>query len=766
MSDSDSYEPDSGSEWESESESDLDDGALVIRSIERKTRSASRAVSASVKDEEDDFSTFDFAEYADDDMNPVARRDRVRSLQARLQAIPREALNAYNGLLVEMEKDVELKNMNEHPELLTVEQRHAVVWTATEKELFFNMLDRKGKNGIKEIAAAIPDKSELEVMHYIDCLHEGLVKQHVDNNQNATLLMGDYPGATEVSKECEEKLEEFAEIMSLKQEAESSWASRDRYHKFGIVTEATAKGLVKDDEVCPPLHGGIDKAINILNVPNWLQLSRKLFMNLGGKRVDDNWIYHKSYSAESPSMTGDALMDFYALTMSITRRLIQSSLFFSMARISAMKQMGEEIDEEIETVRTRDVRAAIETLNMKYDRGNTLVDFARRNGVLIQDIRNRKGWKPQVLDYDYVEELLALDDDEYDEYDGSGSGHSESEVEHGDNDYDGENEEEDEAEDPVEQTQAQAQVEEPVQELHNDASELDPQPQPQPQPQSQLEATMETSEEEEVQPKAVLSLVPSIETSALHSQPQSQSFQEAMPPFSQQTRRRRYSEGSYQSSQGEGEAAEAAAAAAAVAAAAEDQSSDAEEDHAAQMDLEYDRRSEFTLYQTLQLPIPPLLTKPVVAEEDLGEHSKKRPLVRRKRREDMVPWRDRTIYRAEWEEYGDSGSELENELQENRRKRRKIEAEDALSGGKDVDSEDYGAFSDSIDGVGAGEGDAMDIDPPQPRPTIAVELPKYGTPAWAAFLEKVTAQSEARAQAKAQDEAESQPQPPQTETQN
>ncbi|KAJ5665414.1 uncharacterized protein N7477_007862 [Penicillium maclennaniae] len=604
MSDSDSYEPDdSASEWESDSDSDLNDGAPVIRSIERKTRSSSRAVSLSVKDEEEDLSTFDFAEYADDDMNTDARQDRVRSLQARLQSIPLEALNAYNGLLVEMEKDVELKNMNEHPELLTVEQRHAVVWTATEKELFFNMLDRKGKNGIKEIAAAIPEKSELEVMHYIDCLHEGLVKQHVDNEQNATLLMGDYPGAAEVSKECEKKLEEIADIMCLKAEAENSWASRDRYHKYGIITEATAKGLCKDDEVCPPLHGGIDKALNILNVPVWLQLSRKLFMNLGGKRIEDNWIYHQSFSAESPSMTGDALMDFYALTMSITRRLIQSSLFFSMARISAMEQMGEEIDDEIETVRTRDVRAAIETLNMKYDRGNMLVDFARRNGILIKDIQNKKGWKPQVLDYDYVEELLTLDDDEYDEYEDSGSAYSEGEFENEDDNYNGGDEEEDEVQGQKDQDRTS-----------------EPKPYTEHQNSSESAATTENMKEK-AQPKTTAE--GTIKTPT--EQPQLQPHQQV------NTRSRRYSEGSYQSEEIEGEEGEAAAAAAAIAAAAEDQPSDAEEVHAERINQEYDRRSELHLWQTLQQPIPPLLSNPIVAEEDMGENSKDRPLIRRRR---------------------------------------------------------------------------------------------------------------------------------------
>ncbi|KAJ5191376.1 uncharacterized protein N7498_010361 [Penicillium cinerascens] len=738
MSDSSSYEPDdTGSDYESESDFDHDEHA--VRSIERKTRSNSRAVSVSVKDEQEDISTFDFAEYVGDDMNPDARQDRVRSLQARLQAIPRESINAYNKLLVEMEKDVALKNMDEHPELLTVEQYGAVIWTATEKELFFNMLDRKGKNGIKEIAAAIPTKSELEVMHYIDLLHEGLAKQHLQSEHNATLLMGDYPGAAEVSEECEEKLDELADVMCKKEEAESSWASRDRYHKYGIITEASARELV-EAEVNPPLRGGIDKAANVLNVPVWLQLSRKLFMNLGGRRVEDNWIYHKSFSAESPSMTGDALMDFYALTMSITRRLVQSSLFFAMSRVRAMEPMA---SEEIQSVRTRDVKAALDTLNMTYDRGNLLVDFARQNGILIKDIRNRKGWKPRVLDYDEVERILSLDDDEYEE---PGLGPFESEVDYDeDDDYDGEDEEEEDPEEKeeVDQPVEQAQGEEPAQKPQNH----------EPEPEPELES------ESEPQPPPPPQLEPELEAPLV--QPHLLATDQPLP------RQRRYSEGSYQSSSGE------------------EQDSDAEEVHAAHVDQEYDRREEVRLWQTLNQPIPPLLELPIVPEEEMGEDSKDRPFVVRRTREDMVDWRERTLYRAEWEEFGDIGSELEEDLQENRRKRRRIEAEEAAyRSGRESRSEQYDVFEDSEeedgqDQEGEGgqepvpisasvvnsdddEGDPMEVDEarpkptvvvespkpkrtvavasPKPKPTVAVELPKYGSAAWDAFLQKLTSQ--------------------------
>jgi hypothetical protein len=739
MSDSSSYEPDFGSEYESES--DFEHGAHVVRSIERKTRSSSRAVSVSVKDEEEDISAFDFGEYVDDDMNPDARQDRVLMFKDRLKAIPRESVNAYNNLLVEMEKDVALENMNEHPEILTVEQYGAVVWTATEKELFFNMLDRKGKNGIKEIAAAIPTKSELEVMHYIDLLHEGLINEHFQHQQNATLLMGDYPGAAEVSEECEEKLEEFADIMTMKEEAENSWASRDKFHKYGIITEATASELVKE-EVNPPLFGGIDQAANLLNVPVWLQLSRKLFMNLGGRRIEDNWIYLKSFSAESPSMTGEALMDFYALTMSITRRLIQSSLFFAMSRVRAVEQMGQK---DLHHVCKRDIKAALDTLNMAYGRGNLLVDFARRSGILIRDVRNRKGWKPRVLDYDEVEKMMSLDDDEYEE---AGLDASGSEIDY-DDEYDGEDEEEGgEEEEPVDQAQA----EEPSQKPQDQDQGLGFGPQLQP----EVEAVMEPQPEPGPGPPQPL------------------------------PRQRRYSEGSYKS-QSEAEP-----------------DSDAEEDHANHQDQEYNRREEVRLWQILNQPIPPLLELPIVPEEEMGEDSKTRPPVARRTREDMVGWRERTLYRAEWEEFGDVGSELEEELQENRRKRRRIEAEEAAYRSGDDDDESEDVVEDSEEDVQDQEededegqegpvpisasvvnsededeeDDPMEVDEPspiptsdalrptstpplrpkptvavqpqpkqkptvavepqpKPNPTVAVELPKYGTAAWEAFLQKL-----------------------------
>lgn len=131
-------------------------------------------------------------------------------------------------------------------------------------------------------------------------------------------------------------------------------------------------------------------------------------MNFGGTKSEDHWknIANSKQNItaqnQTPSMTADSVVDFYSLAISVTRRLIQSSIFFAMTRLRGATRKGHDRKNHI---RMSDVRAAIEILNMKHRRPS-FVDTARRNQLVIADIHHRKGWVPRQFTYDEAEELM------------------------------------------------------------------------------------------------------------------------------------------------------------------------------------------------------------------------------------------------------------------------------------------------------------------------------------------------------------------------
>ncbi|KAJ5183125.1 hypothetical protein N7492_000741 [Penicillium capsulatum] len=541
---SDSYNPSE----ESDSDSDFRPRARTSRSFSQTGIPSSRPSTPHGFDGVDDLDD----NYGDGAVAPGLDRSKTRHewVDAQLKSFDPKSLHAYTEILASVEKDINFDTIAENEEFI-VTQNGAVVWTATEKEVFFKHLDRKGKNGIKEIAVAVGTKSELEVMDYLSLLHRGVENQHLLQRSMRTIIMGDIPGAAEISEECCSELDKFAELLAAKEEVETTKAARLQYDDYGIISEAQAKELVKPREQ-HPLRGNIHLAGDLLNVPNWVQLSRRFFMNFGGKKEQDNWRNLVQSKTESPAIGGDALMDFYALATSLTRRLMQSAIFFAMARLRSSQLLGRE---RTNNVRRRDVTAAINVLNMKSRPSDFLLQFARKNGLIIADITNQKGWVPRVYNYDEAAEILHGDDDVSD-----GAGGDESATE----------------------TEEEPQIDETLPDPDEDPAKLSDRP-------WEIESAI-----------------------------------------------------------------------------------DREEEFADILDREANRREELGLWTVVGKPAPPLLHVPIISEED-AKVALYKPARERKSKQDLVDWRDRTLYRSEWEEYGSDLEDVERDLAEHRRKRRWIE---------------------------------------------------------------------------------------------
>lgn len=392
-----SFAPDENSD--SDSEFSLDEQPEQTRS--RRSSSRIEVVDNSSDDDDKD---------GDEDLNSDlesgadlgVRDNQFEILYARIQHLSPEILDAYSSLVTEVENDIILSATREDEEIHNVHQHGAVIWTATEKEILYNVLDRKGRNGIKEIASAIRTKSELEVMDHLRLLHRGLESQHLLERHIKTIIMGDVPAAAEISEQCCAKLDEYARGLRAKEDLAAVPAARMRYGDNWTVTSSQAQQLLAA-EMDVPLRGDIHLPANLLNIPTWIELEQRFFMNFGGSQAEDNWVNIAQSKNESPSISGDALMDFYALTVSITRRLIQSTQFVAMSRIRSQRLYGRE---RANAVRRKDVKAAVNILNMKPKRTDFLLRLARRNELVIEDRHKRKGWKTRTFDYDEAEKIL------------------------------------------------------------------------------------------------------------------------------------------------------------------------------------------------------------------------------------------------------------------------------------------------------------------------------------------------------------------------
>ncbi|KAJ5672459.1 hypothetical protein N7507_001586 [Penicillium longicatenatum] len=486
---------------------------------------------------------------------PKSSQNRWEQRDALLADLKQNSLAQYVTLLKQTENDIPATKLIEDDNTYTITQNGSVVWTSAEKTLLFRLLDKKGKAGIQQIASMLGSKSELEVVDFLELIHRGLERLK-EKRAPDTIVLGDVPAAVEVSKECCAELDKYARALVMREDLDLELAHRATYDANALIAHDQAWKLVAE-EVNPPLRGRIDLAANVLHVPGWVNLSTMFFMNFGGSRSEDCWSNIVQSKSESPSLHGEALMDFYALTMSITRRLVQSAIFFAMTRLHGLRAMGRERGK---FVRTRDVRAALDVLNMKHGRAGFFVDVARRNCLAITDKVDGEE-QPRVISYDEAHEILQTEEN------------SESESE---SDQDGISSE-------LERDDDQSESDSVLSEFTSDSSSL----------------------------------------------PRTESYEIPLDP---------------------------------------------EEEDANLLDLEISRREETKLWRLLEQPVPSRLRVQLIPEnkneKDVSVH---RPPRECTTPEDYNPtdrdWRDRTLYYSDWEVYADGTQELEDDLNENRRKR-------------------------------------------------------------------------------------------------
>jgi hypothetical protein len=343
-----------------------------------------------------------------------------------------------------------------------------VVWTPLEKEILFQKVSALGKDNIKDISNAIRTKSETEVRQYLSLLDQGNVEGNV-TKALPVFSAADVSAAFEVTKQSEELLEEYADGLAVYQTRSDQKREKKRHGEYWLLTEevaqeveeqvmardesylksklhdenegeeddddtdgaksdqeaaktdqerpgtnaedesdaprkATSQSQEPDREPCRSPEEIMVPAAELLDLPMWLRLSR-LFM-YQSPELGDSWEDFTS-GHQTPSMYHTAFQDFHNLTISLTRRVVQATIFQTMTRLRARDK-----DRPSAAVTANDVRAASDILDLRPNTRKFWGSVPRRHGLRVYE-RGSKSSRGQSragleLDLEEAEERLGI----------------------------------------------------------------------------------------------------------------------------------------------------------------------------------------------------------------------------------------------------------------------------------------------------------------------------------------------------------------------
>lgn len=278
------------------------------------------------------------------------------------------------------------------------------LWSSEEKETFFTTLAKKGRGDLPGIASAIGTKNEFEVHVYLKLLQNAVVRQHLHHRRNQLFDVSAAPGAFEVSPACSAALGLSAEALCILQQDAEARLERRKHHDMWLLNQKLGRWasscLCEGDQGEKEVRERLPAA-ELLDLETFLKLSMNIFMN--SSEEDENWREYCSRT-EKPSILFTAFADFHRLVVSITKRLVQSSLFFAMSRHKAMttsnftpKQM----------VMKQDIAAALNVLGMKHNSQTFWAGVAKRCALSVYDDDHAEGIDHAPLSLSEVEKRLT-----------------------------------------------------------------------------------------------------------------------------------------------------------------------------------------------------------------------------------------------------------------------------------------------------------------------------------------------------------------------
>jgi hypothetical protein len=302
----------------------------------------------------------------------------------------------------------------------------ASLWSPEEKSLYFAALDRLGKDDIAGISRAIKTKTIAEVRDFSLLLLDTASKRELSK-----VTLRDIPAASEISAECNERLELAGDALAWYQERFEAKQEQERYGKHWLITPEIANELDIAQELSRPVSHSPSPTTNshddegnvpigntmipqilreipegdLLEASTMLKLSSTVYMN-GSPNLPSwypHWSSYTSPLASKPSIYRTAFTDLHTLVVSLTKRLIQVSIIQATSRLRSQSWRGVK-KAATPVIRTRDVLAAIDVLNLPRDSRETWRRVARRCGLRVFD-GTGKGRKE--LSLNDVEKILG-----------------------------------------------------------------------------------------------------------------------------------------------------------------------------------------------------------------------------------------------------------------------------------------------------------------------------------------------------------------------
>ncbi|KAI9816184.1 MAG: hypothetical protein M1827_001785 [Pycnora praestabilis] len=318
--------------------------------------------------------------------------------------------DSYRQLLNESIEEATNQEVFGNEDRLASSQIGITIWTSEEKNVFFNALARLGRDHIQDIAALIGTKSEYEVQEYEQLLRRGMIERYLNEPRHQLLGPTDLPAAFEITEECCVVLDRAGEALNQLQQRHEEKVKKGKSEDLWLLTpnvavwvEACLKGTEEEQQKVQEAL----PAVGLLRLEKWLELSERIFMNPAPPEEDGNW-RTLAEVGERPSIHRTAFSDFHTLAVSISKRLIQSTLYFAMSRLRATDSRS---FHPKPLVRKGDVKAALRVLGMKADSNQYWAGAARRCGLDVYaniSVLRFKTDRGRRLRYDEVESNMSI----------------------------------------------------------------------------------------------------------------------------------------------------------------------------------------------------------------------------------------------------------------------------------------------------------------------------------------------------------------------